>query len=294
MIDRHPCFNREAHGRFGRIHLPVAARCNIACGFCDRRYACVNESRPGVTAGLLSPEEACELALRAAARLPGLSVAGIAGPGDPLANPAETFETLRLIRKVLPHLLLCLSSNGLALPEAAKEIADLGVGHMTVTVNAVNPAIGARIYRRVQGPDGPLSGEEGASLLLERQEMGIRRLKALGLTIKVNTVIVPEINEFHVAAIAERVADWGASLMNCIPLIPVPGTPLGVYPEPGHERMTRVRAQAEAFLPQMRHCARCRADALGLLGESGVIGDMRMPSEGRGTEKAEISESLSA
>ena len=45
MNDRHPCFNREAHGRFGRIHLPVAARCNIVCGFCDRRYACVNESR---------------------------------------------------------------------------------------------------------------------------------------------------------------------------------------------------------------------------------------------------------
>ena len=168
MNDRHPCFNREAHGRFGRIHLPVAARCNIVCGFCDRRYACVNESRPGVTAVLLSPEEACELTVRAAARL------------------------------------------------AAKEIADIGVRHMTITVNAVDPAIGERIYRRVQGPDGPLSGEEGASLLLERQEAGIRRLKALGLTIKVNTVVVPEINDFHVAAIAERVADWGASLINCL------------------------------------------------------------------------------
>ena len=107
MNDRHPCFNREAHGRFGRIHLPVAARCNIVCGFCDRRYACVNESRPGVTAVLLSPEEACELTVRAAARLPGLSVAGIAGPGDPLANLEETFETLRLIRRTLPQLLLC-------------------------------------------------------------------------------------------------------------------------------------------------------------------------------------------
>ena len=294
MNDRHPCFNREAHGRFGRIHLPVAARCNIVCGFCDRRYACVNESRPGVTAVLLSPEEACELTVRAAARLPGLSVAGIAGPGDPLANLEETFETLRLIRRTLPQLLLCLSSNGLALPEAAKEIADIGVRHMTITVNAVDPAIGERIYRRVQGPDGPLSGEEGASLLLERQEAGIRRLKALGLTIKVNTVVVPEINDFHVAAIAELVADWGASLINCIPLIPVPGTPLGVYPEPGHERMTHVRAQSEAFLPQMRHCVRCRADALGLLGESGVIGDMRMPGERRDVGKADASESLSA
>lgn len=288
MTDRHPCFNSGAHGRFGRIHLPVAARCNISCGFCDRRYACVNESRPGVTAQLLSPEEACALTIRAAASMPELAVAGIAGPGDPLANPSETFKTLRLVRKALPHLLLCLSSNGLALPDAADEIAALGVGHMTVTVNAVDPSIGARIYRNIQGPDGPLSGEEGARLLLERQERGIRSLRERGLTVKVNTVVVPEINDFHIAAIAERVADWGAALMNCIPLIPVPGTPLGAYPEPGHDRMARVRAQAEAFLPQMRHCARCRADALGLLGADGVIGDMRVPGDRRDTGQADV------
>ena len=26
---KHPCFSKEAHGKFGRIHLPVAPRCNI-------------------------------------------------------------------------------------------------------------------------------------------------------------------------------------------------------------------------------------------------------------------------
>ena len=91
MNDRHPCFNREAHGRFGRIHLPVAARCNIVCGFCDRRYACVNESRPGVTAVLLSPEEACELTVRAAARLPGLSVAGRAIRSPTSKKPSRRY-----------------------------------------------------------------------------------------------------------------------------------------------------------------------------------------------------------
>lgn len=271
-MTQHPCFNREAHGRFGRLHLPVAARCNIACRFCDRRYACVNESRPGVTARLLSPQEACDLAVRAAARLPELTVAGIAGPGDPLADLTATFETLRLIRRAIPRLLLCLSSNGLALPEAADAVAALGVRHMTVTVNAVDPAVGARIYETVQGPSGPLHGLEGASLLLERQQAGILRLKALGVTVKVNTVVVPGINDFHVAAIAERAAGWGADLMNCIPLIPVPGTPLGTCPEPGRAAMARLREQAGAFLPQMHHCARCRADALGLLGQDKVLG----------------------
>lgn len=277
MNSRHPCFNPGAHGLFGRMHLPVAPRCNIACGYCDRRCSCVNESRPGVSADILSPEEACELAVRAAERMPGLAVAGIAGPGDPLANPEQTFRTLELVRRHLPELMLCLSTNGLALPEHADEIAALGVGHVTVTVNAVDPAVGALVYRRVQGPDGPLTGVEGAALLLERQEEGIRRLAARGLTIKVNTVIVPGVNDSHAAAVAEKAASWGASLMNCIPMIPVAGTPLGSRPEPDKDLMRRVRAATEAFLPQMRHCTRCRADALGLLGGSGVLGDMRQP-----------------
>ena len=52
--------------------------------------------------------------------------------------------------------------------------------------------------------------------------------------------------------------------------------------------MARVRAQAEAFLPQMRHCARCRADALGLLGADGVIGDMRVPGDRRDIGQADV------
>ncbi len=274
MTGSHPCFNKDAHGRFGRLHLPVAAHCNIVCRYCDRRYACVNESRPGVTARLLSPEEACETALRAAALMPELAVVGIAGPGDPLADLRETLETLRLVRKALPHLLLCLSSNGLALPDAAEDIAALGVSHMTVTVNAVDPAVGAQLYDRVQGPCGPLYGREGAALLLERQKQGVRRLKALGLAVKVNTVVVPEVNDFHVVAVAREVAAWGADLMNCIPLIPIPGTPLGHCPEPGRTLLARVREQAGTFVPQMRHCARCRADAFGLLGGKGGIADL--------------------
>ncbi len=275
MSDRHPCFNRDAHGHCARIHLPVAGSCNIACGFCDRKYACLNESRPGVTARLLSPQEACELAVRAAEQIPQLSVAGIAGPGDPLASPEATFETLRLVHQSLPHLLLCLSSNGLALPDTAEEIAALGVRHMTVTVNAVVPAIGARICLHVQkGPGEILSGEDGARFLLHRQEEGVRRLKALGLRVKINTVVIPGINDAHVPTIAQRVADWGADLMNCIPLLPAAGTPLAHCGEPEQESMTQIRTTAETFIPQMRHCARCRADALGLLGTPTTLMDI--------------------
>ena len=271
---RHPCFSPEAHRSFGRVHLPVAAGCNVQCGFCDRKYSCVNESRPGVTARLLSPEEAVDAALRAVAHMPHLSVIGIAGPGDPLADATRTLDTLATLREALPGMLLCLSTNGLALPLHADALASLDVGHVTVTVNAVDPAIGAVVYNWVNDGDSRVTGREGAALLLERQEKGVRRLKALGVTVKINTVVIPGVNSDHVRDVATAVASWGADLMNCIPLLPVAGTRFAGKATPGPDTMHRLRAEAGAIIPQMRHCTRCRADALGFLGEDGRLEDI--------------------
>ena len=271
---RHPCFSPEAHRSFGRVHLPVAAGCNVQCGFCDRKYSCVNESRPGVTARLLSPEEAVDAALRAVAHMPHLSVIGIAGPGDPLADATRTLDTLATLREALPGMLLCLSTNGLALPLHADALAELGVGHVTVTVNAVDPAIGAVVYNWVNDGDSRVTGWEGAALLLERQEKGVRRLKALGVTVKINTVVIPGVNSDHAREVAMAVASWGADLMNCIPLLPVAGTRFADTLSPGPDMMHRLRAEAGAIIPQMRHCTRCRADALGFLGEDGRLEDI--------------------
>ena len=271
---RHPCFSPEAHRSFGRVHLPVAAGCNVQCGFCDRKYSCVNESRPGVTARLLSPEEAVDAALRAVAHMPHLSVIGIAGPGDPLADATRTLDTLATLREALPGMLLCLSTNGLALPLHADALAALGVGHVTVTVNAVDPVVGADVYNWVDDGDSRVTGQEGAALLLERQEKGVRRLKALGVTVKINTVVIPGVNSDHVRDVATAVASWGADLMNCIPLLPVAGTRFAGKATPGPDTMHRLRAEAGAIIPQMRHCTRCRADALGFLGEDGRLEDI--------------------
>lgn len=54
-ISKHPCFNPAVKGQFGRVHLPVAPKCNIKCNFCNRKYDCINESRPGVTSNVLTP-----------------------------------------------------------------------------------------------------------------------------------------------------------------------------------------------------------------------------------------------
>ncbi len=262
---KHPCFNAGVKGQFGRVHLPVAPKCNIRCNYCNRKYDCVNESRPGVTSTVLSPYQAVEYMTRVLAKEPRITVAGIAGPGDPFANPDETMTTLRLIREKFPHVMLCLASNGMAIGPHIDALADLNVSHVTITVNAVRPEIGARIYAWFR--DGKIvhRGVQGAALLLERQLDAIRRLKSHGIVVKVNSIAIPGINDDHVVEVAKTMRDLGVDLFNCMALFPNVDTPFAEIEQPSKAMMAALRAEAEQYLPQMRHCTRCRADAVGLL-----------------------------
>ena len=264
----HPCFNEAARKTAARIHLPVAPRCNVQCNFCDRRFDCLNESRPGVTSAVLTPQQAVYYLDRALERSPAIRVAGIAGPGDPFATPQETLETLRLVRNRYPKMLLCVASNGLEVAAHAAELAQLQVSHVTLTVNAIDPEIGARIYAWVRAGIRVLRGVEAAAVLLERQRAAIVELKKHGIAVKINTIVMPGINDRHAAEVAREVAASGADIMNCIPVYPVAGTLFEGLAELDRGKLAELRQGTAEFLPQMQHCTRCRADAVGLLGES--------------------------
>ncbi len=261
----HPCFNAKVKGQFGRVHLPVAPKCNILCNYCNRKFDCVNESRPGVSSAVLAPAQALAYLEKVLEAEPRITVAGIAGPGDPFANPKETLGTLRLIRERFPELLLCLASNGLGIAPYLDELAELQVSHVTVTVNAVDPGIGARIYSWVRDGKVIYRGRQAAEVLLARQLEAIAGLKARGIVVKINTIVIPGINDHHVEAVARKMRELGADLLNCMPVYPNADTPFGEIPEPAPEQMAAIQAAAEGYLPQMRHCTRCRADAVGLL-----------------------------
>ena len=265
-IQGHPCFGGNHH-KNGRMHLAVAPRCNIKCGYCTRRHDCANESRPGVTSRLLTPQEAL-LKVREvmASELLGpiIKVIGIAGPGDPLAND-ETFETFRLVKEEFPHLILCMSTNGLLLPEKIDLLNELGLHSLTVTLNALDPAVGARIYSHIQYHGRKYTGEEGAAILLANQLEGIERAAAYGMTIKVNTVFIPGVNEAQVERIGRKVKELGAFVMNVMPIIPQADF-AGIVP-PSPERLDEVRRANEKVIGQFKHCRQCRADAVGLIGQ---------------------------
>ena len=263
----HPCFDPKARHTSARVHLPVAPRCNLQCRYCNRQTDCLHESRPGVTSGVLTPAQSLEYLHQIVEKIPQTKVVGIAGPGDPMANPDETLETLRLTKAAYPEMLLCLATNGLNLVPYLDELSSLGVSHVTVTVNAVDPGVGMSIYDWMRYGKRTHTGQEAAEYLWEQQKASLEGLVARGITAKVNTLLIPGINDFHVGQVAQTVAMLGASFHNLIPLYPVAGTAFGVLKEPDPETMRQARARCALHLPQMAHCQRCRADAAGLLGE---------------------------
>ncbi|MGE4556655.1 MAG: radical SAM protein [Desulfovibrionaceae bacterium] len=261
----HPCFNKKASCANGRIHLPVAPSCNVQCNYCDRKYDCVNESRPGVTSAVLNPEQALLWLDQALAREPRIRVAGIAGPGDSMADPVRTLQTLRLLKEYHPELLFCLSSNGLNLAPHAEELAELGVTHATITLNAVDPEVGKQIYAWVRVENVLYQGLKAAEVMLDRQLASIRELKKHGVAVKVNSIIIPGLTDGHCVEVARQAKAMGVDIHNLIPLKPAANTPFGALPEPGKELVAELRKQAGEYVPQMTHCQRCRSDAVGLL-----------------------------
>ena len=163
----HPCFGAEAHNKFGRLHLPVSPACNIQCRFCNRSIN-ERENRPGVTAGILRPDQAVETMKKALTLCPDITVVGIAGPGDTLATDAA-IDAFRAVHQAYPHLIKCLSTNGLRLPDRAEELIDVWVKTVTVTVNAVYPFIFDKVVSHVVFEGKKITGPAMGEILTARQ-----------------------------------------------------------------------------------------------------------------------------
>ncbi len=272
-IQEHPCFSEKACHSFGRMHLPVAPRCNIQCNYCVRDFDCVNESRPGVTSRVLTPDEAVAMIKKVMAKYNYIKVIGIAGPGEPLANE-ETFETLRLVHEFFPSTIRCISTNGLLLPEKIDLLEKYGVGNVTVTLNALDPEVGAKIYSFINYHGSRYEGVEGAKILLENQLKGIELAVKKHMIVKVNTVFIPGVNDDQILEIAKKTSAMGAYTFNLIPLIAQYKFADIVPPTPAEKRA--MQDTCAPYIKQMRHCQRCRADAIGKLGhdvQSCVYGD---------------------
>jgi nitrogen fixation protein NifB len=272
-IHNHPCYSEGAHHHYARIHVAVAPACNIQCNYCNRKYDCSNESRPGVTSERLTPEESAKKVMYVGGEVQRLSVLGIAGPGDALANPEKTFKTFELVREKAPDLKLCLSTNGLELPTFIDEMVKFDIDHVTVTINSVDTTgeIGSLIYPWIFYNNKRIYGKEAAKILLERQLEGMKKCVENGILIKANSVLIPGVNDKHLPEVAKKLKEIGVFLHNIMPILSEPefGTKFALdgVPSATDQEQMAVQEACGMDMKLMQHCRQCRADAVGLIGE---------------------------
>lgn len=261
-IDNHPCFNADAHYKYGRIHLAVAPDCNIACRYCSRKYDCPNESRPGITSKVLNVKEAMKLLEVKLEKNKAIKVIGIAGPGEPLFND-ETFEVFRLANEKYPNMLKCLSSNGLLVEDRLQDLINCQISSLTVTVNALKADIAEKIYRPMKYKSVNISYDD----FLDKQWIGIEKAIENNIIIKINTVYIPGINDLEILEIAKKAKEFGVYKMNVMPLIPQ-GEMID-QKKPNQVELNKIRDEANKYIEQIYHCKQCRADAVGIPGIEG-------------------------
>ena len=255
----HPCFNDAAHDSVGRVHLPVAPRCNIQCNYCEHRM-CSDIQHPGWAARLLSVAEAVKLIDSIVRERQVYDfVVGVAGPGDALANE-QSLKALTAIHRRYPQITTCLCTNGLLLEESLEAMAEVGVRTFTVTVNAADSWVGQQVYSWVKYRGRIYRGEEAADLLIAKQFRGIEKAIAAGFALKVNTVLIPGLNDEHMPELARRLRDIGVELMNIIPLIP--SGRMKDRAAPTCDQLYEVRCVCEKIIPQFHRCEQCRADVI--------------------------------
>jgi nitrogen fixation protein NifB len=224
-----------------------------------------SEQRPGVTKKILTPAQSLGILERALRLCPQITVVGIAGPGDTLANDAA-FDAFGLIHAKYPQLIKCLSTNGLNLPTNVEKLISVGVQTITVTINAVEPEIISGIVSHIFWEGKRISGIEMGKILIARQLEGVKLAAELGLIVKVNTVLIPDVNDSHIADIAFKVREAGARIYNIIPLIPQ-GEFANIH-VPDCNELRIAKQTATQYIEIFAHCKHCRADACGIPGIS--------------------------
>ncbi len=185
----------------------------------------------------------------------------------------KTFDTFRMLHEKAPDQKLCLSTNGLRLPDYVDEMVKYNVDHVTVTINSVDTTgeIGAKIYPWVHWNHKKVFGAQGAKILLEQQLKGIQMLVERGILVKANSVLIPGVNDKELPNVAKKLKELGVFLHNIMPLLSKEefGTYYGLNGQRSATDQEVMEAQEACGMDMklMSHCRQCRADAVGLIGE---------------------------
>lgn len=233
----------------GRVHLPVSPKALARVRF--------SPEKPLPRA--LTPEQALNWLDYLVSRGESLKVVNLSGPGDPLATPELTLQTLSMVREKYFGLSLCLTTLGLGAAESASKLAEPGLAHVSILLDAVDPEVARGIYAWIRPGVKTLPLKEACMMLMEEQDAGINALLEKGISVQAKTTVYPGVNSEHIAAIAQKAAGLGLSEIKLFPFLAKDND----HPRPSWEalpeELNRAANQAAKYLPtQLVDLAYCR------------------------------------
>lgn len=174
----------DNHGRaIAYLRLAVTDRCNLRCFYCMPP-----EGIPFVRHDeILSFEEMARL-VRIGVSL-GITKLRFTG-GEPFAR-RDFLKLLEMARSVSGLAELHITSNGVAVREFVPQLKKIGISGINISLDTLRPDTFVRISRRDE---------------LARVLASIEALLAAGIQVKINSVVLPGINDDEIAELAEFVA----------------------------------------------------------------------------------------
>jgi nitrogen fixation protein NifB len=223
----------------GRVRLPIAPKAQARI-----RYS---PDKPLPRA--LTPDQALNWLDYLEKQGESIKVVSITGPGDPLATPGLTLQTLDLLRGKYPDVSLCLTTLGFGTAEFARRFSELGLAHVSILMDAVDPAVAEKLYAWIRPGAKTLPLSVTAPLLIEAQAASTTALVNAGVPVQIKTTIYPGINSTSIDEIAAKAAELGVSEMKLFPIqargdeFPLP------FEELGSEEIENLVSRAAKRLP---------------------------------------------
>lgn len=196
--------------------LPVAP---LAC--CRLRHGPETKAPPAMNAAEVIAE---------IDRYPGLTRVELDGPGDPLASMAATLATVAVLRQHRPEVTIGLTTVGLQAAERAAELAAAGVARVTLLVDTLDAATAERLYAWIRPGKKNIPLPEAVPVLLDAQARAVPALAAVCRAVTIRTTVYPGVNAHQIPALAETLAELGATALHLVPFLPDPGRTDGPPP----------------------------------------------------------------